>query len=452
MKIALIKPNNSIFVRAYPLGLGYISSYLKQNNIDSIVIDASIDNLSDTQIIDIFKKENITVAGLSCTTADHNVVARLSLNLKKEGFKVVIGGIHPTFLPFQTLVDSGADFVICGEGEIAFTKLALNNFVNNGIKGVYSLDNLKSTTDRVEFAETVKKLDELPFPPWEKVQFKKYNSSPSGQIRKKTPIAYLVASRGCLSKCTFCASPAFSQKHIRFRSVENIISEIKELVNVYGVKEIKFLDDTITLHKKYMLELCAALLKNKLSISWACYNGVRADSLDEEVVAAMKLAGCYGFSIGVESANPDILKNIRKDETIEQISKAINLAHKYKMMTNGFFIFGLPGETKETMRQTLNFALKSNLPLATFAIFSVLPGSELWHTLNWKFDRNTLDNPNSTPTWISESITSADLIKFHKKAFLKFYFRPKIIFGLVSFLNFSTIKNFFIRVKLFRKA
>jgi len=445
MKIALIKPNNLTPAFVYPLGLGYMSSCLKQNNINSIIIDAAADNLSDRQIIGILKKENINTVGISCLTADYNQVARLSQALKKEGFKVIVGGIHPTFLPYETLVDTKADFVICGEGETAFTKLALNNFLNNGIKGVYSLDNLKSAQDSVEFAEIIENLDEIPFPSWEDVNFKKYDLRPFGQIHKKTPIGSIITSRGCSGNCMFCASPKFSQRRVRFRSVKNIISEIKELVNVYGVKEIKFLDDNIALNKKFILELCGALIESKLNVCWSCPNGVRADSLDEEIIAAMKRSGCYSFSVGIENASPEILKNMQKQKTIGQITKTINLAHKHKIAVNGSFIFGLPGETKETMQKTLDFALKSNLAFATFSIYQVLPGSELWDRLNWKLDKNNLDNPYSTPTYISEALTAKDLVKFHKKAYLKFYLRLKILLKLLPFIKLGTMRHFFKR-------
>ncbi|MDD3127515.1 MAG: cobalamin-dependent protein, partial [Candidatus Izemoplasmatales bacterium] len=143
MKIILIRTNAPALQLVPPLGIGYISAYLNKYGIDTIIIDGLRDHLNNQTILDIILKENPDAVGITCLTAVYNEVMELSNLIKQNNIKCIIGGIHPSFLPFQTLVDSKADFVVCGEGEKSFLQLAKNNFINNDIKGVYSLENLK---------------------------------------------------------------------------------------------------------------------------------------------------------------------------------------------------------------------------------------------------------------------------------------------------------------------
>ncbi|MDD5021351.1 MAG: radical SAM protein [Endomicrobiaceae bacterium] len=449
MKIVLVRIDIPTLQLVPPLGLGYISAYLNRHGIETKIIDGLRDNLQNEQILKIIKNDKPDAVGISCLTAEYNIVMDLANLIKKTNIKVIIGGIHPTVFPYQTLIDSQADFVICGEGEIALTKLALNKLENNDIKGVYSLENLKSDTEHIEYAEQVENLDVLPFPSWKQIPPNTYKKRPSGLIYKKMPIGYMITSRGCIFDCVFCACPYISRKKVRFRSIENIILEMKELINLYGVKEIKFLDDNIGLKKEHVLGLCKKIIENNISITWVS-TGFRANNIDDEVVAMMKKSGCYNISIGIESADSQILKNVKKNETIEEINNAINIIHKHKIICGGLFIFGLPGETKETMQETIKFALKSNLTLATFNILDILPGSQLWNDLDYKFDRSNLQNSYSEPRYLYGNITKKDIIMAQRKAFSLFYFRPKIFFRLFKFIQKEPVMYFFER--LFKKV
>ncbi|GAB1402350.1 radical SAM protein [Elusimicrobiota bacterium] len=445
MKITLVRVNIPTLQLVPPLGLGYISSYLNKNGIETKIIDGLRDNLSNEQISEIIKNEKPDAVGIGCLTAEYNVVMNLSNLLKENGNRVILGGIHPSVFPYSTLVDSKADFVICGDGEIAFTKLALNNFQNKGLKGIYALKDLKEDEGNIAFAEYEENLDELPFPSWEQMLPKTYRIRPAGLIYKKMPIGYIITSRGCVFNCVFCACPYIAKNKVRFRSVENVISEIQELINKYGVKEIKFIDDNIAFKKEHIIGLCDALTANNIKIPWSC-TGFRANNVDDTVISKMKNAGCYNISIGIESADKTILRNVKKGETIEEITNAINIIHKYNIICGGLFIFGLPGETKETMMKTMNFALKSRLTLATFNILDILPGSQLWQALNYKFNRNELENSYSQPRDIYTNITNHDIILMQRKAFRSFYFRPKIALKLLKFIKKEPVMYFFERL------
>jgi radical SAM superfamily enzyme YgiQ (UPF0313 family) len=225
---------------------------------------------------------------------------------------------------------------------------------------------------------------------------------------------------------------------------------MKLLIEKYHVKEIQFLDDNLTLRRSHAEKICNFIIENNIKISMSLPNGVRADSLDEDLIKLMKKAGFYLFGLGIESANKTILKNIEKGESIETIKNAIKMLSKNGITTLGFFIFGLPGETKETIKETTEFALKSGLERAQFGIFDVLPGCELWNKLSGKFMSNFVKKSYAEPEWIPEGLTKSDLLKAQSSAFRKFFFRPKTFFKNVRYIKPAQILYLLKRLFYFR--
>ncbi len=433
--IALIRPNYDSHIITPPLGIGYLASYLKSKGHQALIIDALNNGLSNQQIIDILNRENISIVGITCLTAFYEEVVELSNLLKANNKMVIIGGVHPTFLPKQTLVDTNADYIICGEGEIAFSHLLANDLNNEGIKGVYGQNDLNNSNITFKNAEIVENLDDIPFPDWEQINPNTYPQATHGFFAKNFPIGFITSTRGCPYSCKFCASPSFYKKRIRFRSPENIIEEIKYLINHIKVKEIHFEDDNLTFDRNHISEICNLILENKIKINWGCPNGIRADKVDDELIKLMKKAGCYFFFYGIESSNDKILKNINKGESSEVIRKSIKLAKKNQIICNGFFVFGLPGETKESIKESIQFAIDSKLDLAQFLILDVLPGCELWNELEGQFKPNFKKDSYREPEWIPENLTHNDLIKAQKTAFRRFYSRPKVILNMIKMIK-----------------
>lgn len=450
MKIVLTRPNYNSHIITPPLGIGYLASYLKKNGIEAIIIDGLKEALSAQELAEKIEKEKPDIVGITCLTAFYNETVELSKILKEKGFKVVIGGVHPTFLPYKTLKESNADFVVCGEGEIPLLKLLKNGFSNEGIAGVYSLNELASDEDLFTKSEIVTNLDDLPFPDWEQIDPNTYPKAPHGAFTKNYPVGIIMTSRGCPFECTFCASRKFYDRRIRFRSPENVISEIEYLVNKFGVREIHFEDDNLTMLRDRAERIFNEIIIKKLDISWSCPNGIRADRVDRELIYLMKKSGCYRFAYGIESANKEILRKIKKKETIEAINEAIDIADSEGILCQGFFIFGLPGETKKTIEETINFAVNSKLSLAQFLILDVLPGSELWDMLKGSFIPNWGKNSYKEPEWIPDFLTKEYLLKAQSRAFRKFYLRPRIIFKLIKIIGFGHIKYLFHRTLDYR--
>lgn len=443
-KIVLIIPNFDTYVITPQLGVMYLSSYLKKHGHNVVIIDALRDNLNYKQILNLTEKENPEIVGIHCLSSFYNKVIDITKMLKDKKYKVYIGGVHPTFLPYTTLKETGADYVMCGEGEIPLLKLINNNFINNGIQGVYSIDDLKDDFymkdgSSILKSEVIENLDELPFPDWEQCPPNSYPQAPHAVVAKNYPIGIITTSRGCPFKCTFCSSHNF-YKGVRFRSVDNVIQEIKYLIKHFHIKELQFIDDNLTLKKSYVMELCQKMKEQKIKIDWTPINGIRADSIDDEIVQTMKEAGCYLLDFGIEAVNKDILKNIKKGETLETITNAIECANKAGMITIGNFIFGLPGETKETIEEAINYAINSKLDRAGFFALNVLPGSDIANDLNKKGAKVKISSLFSSPDMLVTELSSKEIEKYVQKAYWKFYFRPKILFNMLKSIPITQYK------------
>jgi anaerobic magnesium-protoporphyrin IX monomethyl ester cyclase len=235
MKIVLVRPNYKSHIITPPLGLGYLASRLKTRGIEAKIIDSLKDGAKPDDLAARIVGERADAVGITCLTAFYKEVVDLSLRLKQAGQRVIIGGVHPTFLPHQTLKDSGCDYVITGEGELSLLALAQAGFVNSDIPGVYSLRDLPDSSTPFRKAEPVANLDDLPFPDWEQLDPRTYPKAPHGAIVRHYPIGVVTATRGCPYACTFCASPQFYDRTIRFRSPAKVLAEIRHLVDTFGV-------------------------------------------------------------------------------------------------------------------------------------------------------------------------------------------------------------------------
>lgn len=447
MKLVLIVPNFDTYVITPQLGVMYLSSYLKKFGHEVKIIDALRDNLSYKQIMEIVEKEQPQAVGIHCLSSFLQQVIDITKLLKEKNYKVFVGGVHPTFSPRSTLVDTGADYVICGEGEIPLLKLVENNFVNNSIQGVYSIDDLQSDEFLIDGSpvlkgEVIENLDEIPFPDWDQCPPNSFPHAPHAISAKGYPIGIVTTSRGCPFRCTFCSSHNF-YKGVRFRSVDNVIAEIKLLIEKYHIKELQFIDDNLTLKKSYALEVCERMIKEGLVIDWSPINGIRADAFDEELALKMKESGCYLVDFGIEAVNAQILKNIKKGETIETITKAIECSHKAGLITIGNFIFGLPGDTKATVEEAIDYAVKSKLDRAGFFALNVLPGSDIANELKKQGVEIKTSALFSTSTHLVSELSSKEIEKYVQKAYWRFYFRPKILFNILKTIPLRQYKYLF---------
>lgn len=430
MKIILTRPDYHTHLITPALNLGYLSAYLKRAGFQVQIIDALNLSLSNQELAS--RARDADLVGVYALSDFYPQVKDLTRRLKERNLRVVIGGPHASCLPEETLRDTGADFIVIGEGEETLLELAQalkDSGPTAGIKGLLGHDN------RVTRRGFISELDSIPFPDWGQIDPRKCKKAPHGAVVKNFPVAPLITSRGCPFACKFCASPYLWERKIRFRSPGNVVEEIEYLVKDFGVREIHFEDDNLTLRKAHIEEICNLILKKNLKISWATPNGVRADTLDRDLIRLMKRSGCYFLVFGIESGSQKILDNIRKETNLGAIEQAVRLAHDEGLITQGFFIFGLPGETKETLQETVSFAKRIPLDRAQFLLLDVLPGSELWDELGGAGIADWNKRSYQQVSWVPPTISREALEQAPARAFRSFFLRPRQLFGVIRFIK-----------------
>lgn len=430
MKVALTRPNYRTHLITPPLGLGYLSSCLKKAGHEVQIIDGLNLSLSNRDIAQ--RAASAELAGVSVLSDFYLEAVDLIKELKSRNLSVVIGGPHASALPEQTLEGSGADFLVFGEGEE--TLLELVDALENR-KETASIAGLLTGGNALKKRGFIPDLDLLPFPDWHQIDPRQCKRAPHGAVVKNFPLAPITTSRGCPYLCKFCASPNLWERKIRFRSPENVADEIEYLVRDFGVREIHFEDDNLTLKKEHIEKICRLILERRLKISWATPNGVRADTLDRELIRLMKRSGCYFLVFGIESGAQEILDNIQKKTDLAAIERAVRLASLEGLITQGFFIFGLPGETEETIKRTVRFAKGIPLDRAQFLLLDLLPGSKLWEEFG-SFERADWSKRSyQQVSWVPPTISREALERAPQEAFKSFFFRPRQLYRLLKFIK-----------------
>lgn len=426
LKILFIRPGNpNALVIIPPLNIGYLSAALKKENIVTDFIDAQRHHLSPQYVASAIKHYyKPTHVCISCITYEYAFVKQL-VPLINYPCDIVIGGVHPTILPEEVLKETNADYVVVGEGEDVIYPIIAGWRKKGIVQGTLAKD-----------------IDTMP--DWNLI-YDDYSDAPWGAINKSRLVAPIITSRGCPYECTFCASPMISCKKVRYRTPSAVVDEIRYLNAIYGIKEFNFQDDNFTLNVHHATAVCEGILQAGLKIYFACENGIRADRVSKDLLSLMKKAGCYRVSVGIESADPTVLALVRKRETIEDIERGIALIKESGIDVRGAFIFGLPGETKESIKRTISWAAKSNLDEANFNILSVVPGSEIWKNTK---DAKISDVPFKTVEYLPSDLTEQDITDAQRDAFWKFYFtKPRRIIRSLKMFRLSQIKTMLKRIK-----
>jgi len=242
---------------------------------------------------------------------------------------------------------------------------------------------------------------------------------------RRFPFTTVQASFGCPFKCSFCIAATLGY---RFRSVENVLEELHYVASL-GIKDVFFTDFTFEVNRKNTLELCQRMVKDKLDLTWVCSS--RASTLDEELIKWMHNAGCHTLLLGVESGDESLLETYSKGMTKDDLRQAFALCRRYGIRTVGHFIIGLPGETEETARKTIDFAKELDCDIASFNIAIPAPGTKLRETAiaegYLKDDGMVFDATDSYPPMETDTFSREQAWKWRKRAVKEFYFRPSYI-------------------------
>jgi radical SAM superfamily enzyme YgiQ (UPF0313 family) len=227
------------------------------------------------------------------------------------------------------------------------------------------------------------------------------------------------------------------------------VDEIEWLVRDFRVREAHFEDDNLTLRAEHAEAICREILRRRLRISWATPNGIRVDAVTPDLLRLMRKAGCYYVAFGIESASPKILENIHKRTDLGKIEQAVRWAKNAGMITQGFFIFGLPGETAETIDETIRFAKRLPLDRGQFLLLDLLPGSALWDDLHGKTAIDWTARSYQQVKWAPDTVDRETLRRAPGRAFRRFFFRPAQMLGLLRLLRPSQMPFVMQRIRDF---
>ena len=415
-----------------PLGIMYLASYLeKYSDHKPELLDMGLDQLSLPEILEKIENGGIQAVGLYASSFNINVVSRIVKAVKKldNNIVTILGGPHVELYPEETAMLDSVDYVVPGEGQITLKDLldALTNKSDiSAIKGVVYLKSGKVCTN--DKRPPVDNLDILPFPARHLTQYKKYYSI----IGRSEVTTSLMTSTGCPYRCNFC-STSHAAAAVRVRSAENVVAEIEECVNM-GIREFFFFDEIFTLNKARTLAICNLILKKNLKIFFDIRS--RINTVDEEMLQKLKEAGCLRIQYGIESANPETLKAMNKGITVEESIRVAKLTKKAGIEVFADFMLGYPGETKKQILNTINFAIKIDADFVQFGNTQLLPGTKIYYDALEKgfikedYWRNVAKDPPEVivPPFASETFNRDQMLRFHRYAFLKFYFRPRFIY------------------------
>ncbi len=355
------------------LGLGYLAAALERGGHSVRTLDTGVFGRSEARISRFIEEFSPGVIGITAQTAYYSravEMARLAKRLN-AACPVVLGGPHPSILTAETLKEPSVDIVVVGEGDE--TAVDLVNCLEQR-RGLESVRGIAFKHDGIvvhnEARPFIDDLDSLPLPAWHLFDLDRYRARMNG--RRVAPV---LSSRGCPFKCIFCYRGPAAGKAFRGRSPERIVEEIELLHAKHGVGDILFVDDIFTINRQRAARICDLLIERDLPLTWRCQT--RADCLNLELLQKMKTAKCIDVSMGVESGNEKILASIGKNITKAKIRAAFGMIRQTRVSASASFIIGLPGDTRETVQETIQFAKELNPNFAIFYAAMPYPGTEL---------------------------------------------------------------------------
>lgn len=392
-----------------PINLMYLGAISQKLGHKTTIIDAPAEGISQEECIKLLDRGfDYVVSSLSPQTMEEDV--DILKYAKEKGANTIAFGYAATVRD-KELMEQYAfiDIIIRGEPELPFNDILTGTPLEE-INGITL--NTDSEIIRNDDREFNADLDALPFPSRDLIKNGIYKDPITGR-----PFTTIQAGRGCKFQCTFCISRLMGGDRVRYRSVKNVVEEIKSCVTDYNISDFFFRGDTVTADKMWILDLCEEINREGLKITW--YSNSRVDTIDEEMLYAMKKAGCKLITFGIESGNLEILKSVKKGITKKQAINAIKEAKEAGIITWAFYILGLPGDTEKTIDETIEFSKEVDSDLVEFHRYIPFIGA---------------DAVESERCEVSDEILTEKI----NRAYTDYYFRPKIIL--------RQVKTFFLKV------
>lgn len=447
-----------------PMGLLYITSFLKSKGVEVHFLDALANDsqrmqkvgkgrrygMSDSQIkkeIKKIKPDYVGIGTMFSAYADDSLrMAKIVKEVDKK-IMVFVGGSHVSVDPVAMVKDKNIDVAVFGEGEETSFELVSGKKLDE-IKGIAFKKGRKIVKN--EARELIKDLDSLPMMAWEELDLGKYEMG--GVTNMRLPVFPIVSSRGCPGHCLYCSVNMVWQHRWRGRSAKNMVDEMEMLVKDYGAREFAFQDDSVSVNKERMTQICDEIIIRKMDIKWTTPNGIAHWTLDKKLIKKMKKAGCYRITFGIESGDLELRRWVGKPYSLKQAKEITEYANKIGMWTLATNIIGFPYETREMMDKTFDFALKSDVDLALFFRLGPRPGTPIWEIFKkeeWLMkDRHLLfseDVACQTKYFTGQQITDIQK-EMYRKFLIKRYLHPSILRRIVQ--KIKSKEDFFYILRL----
>lgn len=409
-----------------PVGLATIAAVLEAHGHKVTIIDTRLfQQKIDTTVNNI--AEDVGYVGINIDSFTFNTAKELCkiIKIKNKNTFIVLGGPYAHISPSILLNEFECDCVVQGEGEYALLEI-VNVKENKQIDFSCAPGTWwKNSTGMICHTpqQRITDLDALPFPAYHLLpSLSSYKS-----FSRQTPSAPLITSRGCAFSCNFCSRGAFHGKVV-FRSAQNVIDEIDFLVQKYGIRHFDILDDNFALHKQRMHQIFDKIIERGYNLTFNLNSGIRSEGLTHELFSKMKKAGVTKVSFGIESADENVLKLCNKHLNLDDIRNAVQFAKEAKLLTSGFFIIGLPGESATSFKKTMQFAKEIDTDFANFCMAIPFPGTELYNQIakSGKFiinvDRNIAYGLFGNKVFCTyEEQNEHDILQRYNDAYKEFY-------------------------------
>lgn len=423
-----------------PLGIASICAYLKERQYAVGLIDGLALNMTDEDVCAYIMKHAPKAVGLSALTSTCHRTISLATAIRERfpDILVMLGGQHATIMGKDIFRETSCfDLIVSGEGEITVWELMeLYKDIGCNREKLFSspwLSNICGVLFRrngavveTQARSPMTDIDALPFPAREFLPMEKYIPLPNQY--KRLPVVHMVTTRGCPYPCSFCSASAVFGKKVRRMSVDRVVAEIRHIMERYGAREISFWDDTMTINKNWMMEFCNKIISERIDITWTCYGHV--NTVTKDMLLQMKKAGCFNIFYGYESGDQGLLDMIAKGTTLNRIRQVNQWTKAAGIEMRGSFMLGLPGETPELARKTIDFAIELEPDYAQFSLTTPYPGTALWNQAK-RFGSLTTDF-SEYHGWSAVFVPDGykdrqELLSMEKEAMKRFYFRPRYI-------------------------
>lgn len=360
-----------------PPGIAYLGAVAHQQGHEVLLVDGGLSTIP--QIVSKTQRFSPDMLGVTCWTIGRGEVWKLCTALKKAvpNAILILGGPHATIYPEHVFKKTHASAVVLGEGESTFSELLETFCHGTDFKQVpgLALRNEDNSAFYTEVRRRIDEIDTIPFPYYagfEHFSFSHYGSHPP----LPAPSAAIISSRGCVFDCSYCASVRFWGHTWRYRSPENVLSEIGWLVEEFGVRSLFFYDDNFPVNKGRVIAICEGIIKKGWDIKWACCSHVKM--ISRELLQAMKASGCVAIDFGVESGDANILKNINKRQSCEDIERAFSLVREADISSQAYLMVGNPGENESTIGNTIKLIGRIKPRICGANILWLLPGTQVY--------------------------------------------------------------------------